>query len=78
MGVSVGGPQGFGKSHTLVTLVETLQQEGHIVTFIPDCEKWKDTDFFVELIASSLGSTAEGLDLGLGESEVTHGTYERG
>lgn len=69
MGVSVGGPQGFGKSHTLVSLVETLQQEGHIVTFIPDCEKWKDTDFFVELIASSLGSTAEGLDLGLGESE---------
>jgi hypothetical protein len=38
-GVIVKGPQGVGKSHSLVNLVLKLQASGnYLVTFVPDCD----------------------------------------
>ena len=37
-GLVIKGPQGIGKSHSLVNTVLKLQSTGkHLVTFIPDC-----------------------------------------
>lgn len=60
-GVVVRGPHGVGKSHSLVNFVHTLRGDGHIVTFIPDCERWHTTHDFVEAICRSLGTTMEQL-----------------
>jgi Cdc6-like AAA superfamily ATPase len=63
LGIMVKGPHGIGKSHSLVNLVRTLRADGHIVTFIPDCEKWNDSFFFIQAVCRSLGATASGLGI---------------
>lgn len=62
-GVFVKGPQGVGKSHSVVNLVETLRAEGHIVTFIPDCEQWLDEYEFVEAICRSISIRPQALGI---------------
>ena len=62
-GIMVKGPHGVGKSHSLVNLVRALRADGHIVTFIPDCERWVDSFDFIQAVCRSLGTTASGLGI---------------
>jgi hypothetical protein len=66
MGMMVKGPQGIGKSHTLVNLVLKLQSTGnYLVTFVPDCNKFKSGHFFLKVICDSFGIDVYGTE-GLG------------
>lgn len=56
LGILVNGPQGVGKSHSLVNLVRRLRGGGHIVTFIPDLEQWDTSVEFIDFICRSLGT----------------------
>lgn len=69
-GLFVRGPQGVGKSHSLVNLVRSLRSKGHIVTFIPTCETWIDDFGLIEAICKSiLSSTGTiGIDRSLSSS----------
>jgi Cdc6-like AAA superfamily ATPase len=60
-GIVVKGPQGIGKSHSLVNFVLKLQTTGdYLVTFIPDCDRW-DTDVFIlRMICDSFGAELYG------------------
>jgi hypothetical protein len=56
LGTMVTGPQGIGKSHSLVNLVLKLQASGkYLVTFIPDCSQWCTIDFLLLAICGSFG-----------------------
>jgi hypothetical protein len=50
-GIMLKGPQGIGKSHSLVNLVLKL----HLVTFVPDCDQWTTAEFLVKMICGSFG-----------------------
>ena len=63
LGLFVKGPQGIGKSHSIVNLVQTLRADGHIVTFIPDCEKWTDDRGLIQAICRSIGTTMSALGM---------------
>jgi hypothetical protein len=57
-GLLVTGPQGVGKSFSLVNTVIKLESTGeYLVTFIPDCDKWKSALDLVKAIAASFGAT---------------------
>jgi hypothetical protein len=61
-GFVVKGPQGIGKSHSLVNLVLKLQADANcLVTFIPDCDKWRNAAFLLKMICASFGATPEGI-----------------
>jgi hypothetical protein len=60
-GLFVKGPQGVGKSHSIVNLVQTLRAEGHIVTFIPFCELWTNKLGLMKAICRSIGTTMDAL-----------------
>jgi Cdc6-like AAA superfamily ATPase len=63
-GIMVKGPQGIGKSHSLVNMVCKLQSSGdYLVTFLPDCNSWNNGKFLLEQICASFGSTLQ--DLGI-------------
>jgi DNA replication protein DnaC len=52
-GLFVRGPEGIGKSHSLVNLVRSLRADGHIVTFIPTCQDFvTHADFLIALLKS--------------------------
>ena len=59
-GIMVKGPQGIGKSHTLVNLCMLLQScPKYHVTFFPDCNDWESIDDFVEVVFASFGITLD-------------------
>jgi hypothetical protein len=59
-GVIVKGPQGVGKSHSLVNLVLKLQASGnYLVTFVPDCDWWRNASFLLRMICHSFNTTPE-------------------
>jgi hypothetical protein len=61
-GVIVKGPQGVGKSHSLVNLVLKLQASGnYLVTFVPDCDWWRNASFLLRMICHSFNTTPEGI-----------------
>ena len=63
-GLMVKGPQGVGKSHSLINTVLKLQSTGnYLVTFLPDGEKWDSARFLIKYICNSFGSTPQ--DLGI-------------
>ena len=54
-GIMVKGPQGIGKSFSIVNLVLRLMSTGkYLVTFIPDCKNWEDLSDFYDVIFESL------------------------
>ena len=54
-GIMVKGPQEIGKSFSLVNLVLQVMSTGkYLVTFISDCNNWKDTSYFYDMICASL------------------------
>ena len=60
----VKGPNGVGKSHSLVNTALKLESEGHnLVTLIPDCGMWTSARFLIDYICKSFGSTQQ--DLGI-------------
>jgi hypothetical protein len=64
MGIMLKGPQGIGKSHSLVNLVvRLLSTEDYLVTFMPDCDNWKSGRDLVKMIYSSFGAAEE--DVGI-------------
>jgi hypothetical protein len=73
LGIIVQGPQGIGKSHSLVNLVLKLQATGkYLVTFIPDCFEWTGIHFLLRKICGSFD-----IDLtGIGWVEPGPGTPE--
>jgi AAA domain len=68
-GVIVTGPQGIGKSYSLVNLVHKLQSTGdYLVTFFPDCNRWDTADDFLEMVCDSFGVKLRGRKgIGLGD-----------
>ena len=63
-GLMIKGPQGIGKSHSIVNVIQKLQSTGnYLVTFIPNCENWYTSNDLIEAICSSFGSKYENLDL---------------
>lgn len=57
-GIMVKGPQGIGKSHSLVNTVLQLEARGnYLVTFVPDCEQWPNARYLIEQICASFGSS---------------------
>ena len=63
-GVMVLGPEGIGKSHSLLNLVRKLRYDSvgkYLVTFIPDCEKFEDIHDLYEYICYSFDTCTEEL-----------------
>jgi hypothetical protein len=63
-GVMVLGPEGIGKSHSLINLVRKLRYDSngkYLVTFIPDCEKFEDIHDLYEYICYSFDTCTEEL-----------------
>ena len=63
----VKGPFGIGKSHTLVNLVRKLLYDSdgkYLVTFIPDCTKFRDEYSLLDAICSSFGSAPNEIKCG--------------
>jgi hypothetical protein len=63
-GIMIKGPQGIGKSHSLVNLIRTLQYDSsckYLVTVIPDCQHWNDIDHLYTAICSSFGTSLSDL-----------------
>jgi hypothetical protein len=59
-GLMIKGPQGIGKSHSIVNLARKLLSTGSfVVTIVPYCGKWGDTKFLVDSICSSFGAHFE-------------------
>lgn len=59
-GVMVKGPDGVGKSHSLVNTVLKLESAGdHLVTFIPDCAVWTNARFLINYICKSFQSSPQ-------------------
>ena len=74
-GVMVKGPQGIGKSHSIVNVVRKLHSTGtFLVTFVPDCDDWDRASQLVDAICASFGSTPSAL--GITRSELTETTSE--
>jgi len=65
-GIMIKGPQGIGKSHSIVNLLRKLLYGSggkYFVTFIPDCSRWQDVGDLYNAICQSLGSTMEELNI---------------
>ena len=63
-GLMFKGPQGIGKSHSIVNVVRKLQStENYLVTYIPDCRFWHTSFDLVKAICSSFGTNYDLLDL---------------
>ena len=75
-GIIVKGPQGIGKSHTLVNLVRKLVYDSnnrYLVTFIPDCAKWTSVFSLLDDICASFGiSSDEKKCMGIDAGERDH------
>ena len=63
-GLFIKGPQGTGKSHSIVNVVRKLQSTGkYVVTFIPDCGNWGTSDYLIEAICDSISITATSIGI---------------
>jgi len=65
-GLMIKGPQGIGKSHSIVNLVYQLLYHSnckYFVTFIPDCALWTFAYDLFESICASFGSTPDELGI---------------
>lgn len=59
-GLMVKGPQGVGKSHSLVNVLRKLESSGEYhVTLFPDCEFWETASDFVTTVCGSFGCSPE-------------------
>ncbi len=68
-GIMIKGPEGIGKSHSLVNLVRTLQYDSsceYLVTFIPDCDQWVVVGDLYTAICSSFGTSFSALSWPMG------------
>jgi len=55
-GLLVKGPQGVGKSYSLINLTRYLLANGkYWVTNIPDCQHWRSENDFLEFLLQSVG-----------------------
>ena len=71
-GLMIKGPQGIGKSHSIINVYRKLvssTQNNYLVTFIPFCEDWNNTDFFANAVCRSLG--LELADIGLQDDDLS-------
>ena len=63
-GLMIKGPQGSGKSHSIINVVRKLQStEKYLVTYIADCTFWSISIELVKTICSSFGTSYDLLDL---------------
>lgn len=63
-GIIVKGPQGVGKSHSLVNTVLKLEStKNYLVTFVPDCDSWVHEIFLIEQICKSFSSSPSELGI---------------
>jgi len=73
-GLMIKGPQGIGKSHSIVNLVYQLLYHSngkYFVTFIPDCALWTFAYDLFESICASFGSTSDELGITWTEDMVS-------
>ena len=71
-GIMIKGPHGIGKSHSLVNLVRNLQYNSsckYLVTFIPDCQQWKDVNDLYTAICRSFGTSFSALSWKVGSDK---------
>ena len=69
LGLFISGPQGIGKSHSIVNVIRKLQSTGdYLVTFVPDCGNWKTSDDLIEAICASIGTTSAATCIGIRKS----------
>ncbi len=62
VGLMIKGPQGVGKSYSLINLTRCLlASKEYVVTFIPDCARWDDMDYLFGCILNSVGVDASSL-----------------
>ena len=63
-GLMIKGPQGIGKSHSIVNVIRKLQSTGnYLVTFIPNCETWGHIDDLINAICGSIGTSATSIGI---------------
>lgn len=65
-GLMIKGPQGIGKSHSMISVYRKLvTSKKCLVTFIPYCKDWQDKEFFLHTVCASLGINVNDLGLNL-------------
>lgn len=70
-GLMVKGPQGIGKSYSLVNLARYLLASGkYMVIIIPDCSKWENSHDFLGVVLRSVGVDPLTLDLDCETREI--------
>lgn len=75
-GLMVKGPQGIGKSHSLVNVVRKLESTGYyLVTFFPDCDSWSTAFFFIQQVCYSFGMMQHEMN-NMGIRRVESSQYE--
>ena len=68
-GLMIKGPQGIGKSHSIINVYRKLVTSGdYLVTFIPYCQIWNSLDYFVQTVCQSLNLTLH--DIGMQKKGV--------
>jgi len=76
-GIFVKGPQGIGKSHSLVNTVRQLLYGSggkYLVTFISDCETWRSLQHLLTAICASFNATTDELGIQLRSTEELNRT----
>jgi len=67
-GIMIQGPQGIGKSHSIVDLVRQLLYHSngkYFVTFMPNCAVWTGALLLLEFTCASFGSTMDKLGINI-------------
>ena len=78
LGLFISGPQGIGKSHSIVNVIRKLQSTGdYLVTFVPDCGNWKTSDDLIEAICASIGTTSAATSIGIRKSGNDRGVVRQ-
>jgi hypothetical protein len=84
-GIMIKGPQGIGKSHSIVNVIRKLQSSNkYLVTYIPNCDTWDTTQDLVDVICASFGTNfgsieslffPQGMKIGVDFPEVVIPTF---
>eukprot|EP00977_Amphora_coffeiformis_P022087 scaffold10394_cov173-Amphora_coffeaeformis.AAC.5 len=75
-GLMVKGPQGIGKSHSLVNVVRKLSFSGkYLVTFFPNCENWLSASDFLATVCASFGESFVGLGIDAFDPRIETASY---
>jgi hypothetical protein len=76
-GLMIKGPQGIGKSHSIVNVVrKLLSTRNYLVTVIPDCETWGTASKLVDFICKSFGASYDLLGFPYSKRDIIEDDFE--